>query len=139
MYDHQKIEVTQLVANAIATAADIAGSRYYCGYQPQKIRHLWATVVVVTAVAALVATWKYRPTPGSDTGSSTIGTLTIPIATAPGKNVYKKLTNDFTILPGSEVIVGFVAASGTGSVTVGMVLDPSWDAPGNNANMIASA
>ena len=139
MYDHQKIDFTMLRNNAIATAADIAGSLYYVGYQPIIIRHLWATVTVVTAVAALVATWKYRPTPQSDTGSSTIGTINVPIAAVVGKNYYKKLATPFTALPGSEITISFVAASGTGSVSAGMMIEPAWDSPTNNPNMIASA
>jgi hypothetical protein len=137
VYDHQKIDVTQLISSVVPATLTNLGA-YYCGYQPMKIRHLWATVTIVTAAAISVLTWKYRPTPGSDTGSSTIGTLSLPIAAAPGKNYYKKLTNDFTILPGSEVVISATGAA-TGTAAMGMILDPNWDAPGNNPSMIASA
>lgn len=136
MYDHQKLDVINVVGQTLVPAANFG--LFYVGYQPIVIDHLWATVTVVSAAAISVATWKYRPTPGSDTGSSTIGTLSIPVATAPGKSVYKKLATVFTALPGSEITVTTTGAA-TGNATMGFTCHPSWDAPTNNANMIASA
>jgi len=141
MYDQQKIDITILPPTSLADAANIAASRFYCGYQPIIVRHLWATITAAVATANATATFKYRPTPGSDTGAVTLGTLVLPLATgAAGKQFFKKLTSELKMVPGSELILSFTGGSGAGGIAAfGISAEPSWDAPGNNANMIASA
>lgn len=136
-YAHQTEEVTQLVANSLADAANVAGSRFYAGRQPRLVRSLWATITTVVSVAAVTVTWKYRPTPGSDTGAVTLGTLVLPNGTAAGKSVWKDVT-PLKLMPGSELIVSFTGG-GAGNASLGFASSPAWDVPENNANAIASA
>jgi hypothetical protein len=138
MYSDQKVDQTLLVDNSLAPAANIAGSRFHPGSQPVMIQGLWATVTVVTAVAIINIAFKYRPTPGSDTGAIAIGSLNIPIGTAVGKSVYKPIT-PVKMMPGGELILTTTGASATGSGTVGFTGAPSWDSPTNNPNAILSA
>jgi hypothetical protein len=137
MYDQQKIDVTMLVDTSIAPAANIAASRYYPGGQPIMIQQLWATITVVTAAAIVDIAFKYRPTPGSDTGAIAVGSLKVPIGTAPGKTVFKNVA-PVKMVPGGELVLTTTGA-GTGSATVGFSGAPSWDTPSNNPNAIASA
>jgi hypothetical protein len=138
MYTDQRLDVTQLVAASIAPAADIAASRYH---PPNGAiaNQLWAIITTVTAVQVITLTWKYRPTPGSDTNAVTVGTLNIPIATAVGKVVYKNLTSQVKMAAGGELIISAAGASATGSATVGFSGYPSGESGPNNPNAIASA
>jgi hypothetical protein len=138
MYTDQRLDVALLTAASIAPAADIAASRYYPAV-PVYPQQLWAVITTVTAVQVITLTYKYRPTPGSDTNAVTVGTLVIPVATAAGKVVYKNLTSQVKLNPGGELVVSAAGASATGSATVGFSGSPSWESPGNNPNAIASA
>lgn len=138
MYTDQRLDVALLTAASIAPAADIAASRYYPAV-PVQVQQLWAVITTVTAVQVITLTYKWRPTPGSDTGSSTVGTVVIPIGTAAGKVVYKNITTPAKLTPGGELVVSASGASATGSATVGFSGSPSWESMANNANAIASA
>jgi len=129
-----------LVPTSLADAANIAASRFYIGSQPVEIQQLWATVVANVATATSTTTFKYRPTPGSDTGSSTVGTIVMPVATGlAGKSFYKSI-NGFKAIPGSELILSFTGGSGAGGqAAFGIGAALSWDNPGNNPNAILSA
>src|SRR5262252_4226174 len=98
-YDQQKNDLTLLVATSVADSAFVAASRAYPS-TPSMVRRLWATVTTVISTAASVITFTYRPTPGSATGQVTLGTLTVPLATAAGKFMYKNLTSAQKVMPG---------------------------------------
>ena len=143
-YADQRIDAMVLPPTSVADAANVAASRFYVGYQPIIIRALWATITAAVVTATSTATFKYRPTPGSDTGATvTFGTIIIPIATGlAGKSFYKHLpaTVPVRLLPGSELIISFSGGSGAGGIVAyGISYEMSWDLPGNNPNMIASA
>jgi len=139
-YDQQKNDLTLLPPTSLADAAFVTASRAYPSI-PCYVRRLWAVVTATVVTAACVVTFTYRPTPGSATGQVTLGTLTIPNSTAPGKLLYKNLSGTPTkIVPGGELVVSFSGGSGAGGIAaVGCTTDPSWDSDGNNANAIASA
>jgi hypothetical protein len=139
-YDQQKFDVALLPPTSLADAAFIAGSRSYPG-TPLYIRRLWAVVTATVVTAACVVTFTYRPTPGSAAGQVTLGTLTIPNGTTPGKIVTKNLASSpQKIIPGGEIVVSFSGGSGAGGLAaVGVSGDPSWESDSNNANNIVSA
>jgi len=138
-YDQQKNDTTLLPPTSLADAAFIAASRYYIS-TPSYVRRLWATVTAAVVTAACVVTFTYRPTPGSATGQVTLGTLTLPNATAAGKFVYKNLTSATKLMPGGELVLSFSGGSGAGGLAaVGVTSDLSWDSDSNNPNAIASA
>jgi len=138
MYDQQKQDYVMLVDNSLAPAANVATSRFHPGSIPIMAQQIWATITTVTAVAIVAVSYKWRPTPGSDTGSQVLGTLNIPIGTTPGKTVYKNLT-PFEMNPGGELILSLSGASATGNATIGFAGAPSWDNPSNNPAAILSA
>lgn len=92
-----------------------------------------------TSVAPTVV-FKKHPTPLSSSGATTIGTLTIPDATAVGKYVYKDITPvDFT--PGDTIEISWTIGTGT-PTGIGMWYVEAVDKAENAANvsdMIASA
>lgn len=96
--------------------------------------------VVGTSTAPTVVFSKYL-LPGSASGASTLGTLTIPDATAIGITVYKNVTPvDFAI--GQAIHIAWTAAvggsiAGMGDADVTAELKP--EVPGNNSSMLASA
>jgi hypothetical protein len=143
-YDNQRIDQTILVPTSLADAANIAASRYYVGSVPIIVRAVWATVVANVATATSTATYKYRPTPGSDTGATvSFATIVIPVATGlAGKSFYKYLTatSPVRLLPGSELILSFSGGSGAGGqAAYGISYEMSWDTQQNNANAVLSA
>jgi hypothetical protein len=75
------------------------------------------TVEVACETVAPIVTFKKRITPGSDTGSSTIGTLTIPDGTAVGKVLYKNVT-PVELAPGDAIEMA-VSTAGTGAAAAG--------------------
>jgi len=138
-YDHQKVAPMILAPTAIDTAANpIAGSRYYNGNVPLRVRKIWATVTVAVTTLATTLTFKARPTPGSATGEITIGTLTIPTSAAIGKTVYKK-NLDVLVPAGHEISIQTGGEGDAGTVAAGFVADPSWEGEANNTLMVASA
>lgn len=81
-----------------------------------------------------------RVTPGTSSGGSAMGTLTIPSGTAIGKVVYKKITPvDFAI--GDCVHIAWTIGSGTptGQGNADVFAEYSPEIAGNNSDMIESA
>lgn len=73
------------------------------------------TTAVSATTTAPVVTFTKRVTPGSATGSSTIGTLTIPDTTAIGKVVYKDI-EPVELNVGDSVLLNHTTqATGSGS------------------------
>lgn len=143
-YADQRIDAMILPPTSVADAANVAASRFYVGYIPIIVRAVWATVTAAVVTATSTATFKYRPTPGSDTGATvTFTTIVIPTTTGlAGKSFYKTLpaTSPVKLLPGSELIISFSGGSGAGGIVAyGISYEMSWDIPTNNPNAIASA
>lgn len=136
MYDHQKTETPPAVAATLAATGITA--RFFPGLTPVIVRGIYAIVTVAPTVTAPVINVKRRPTPGSATGEVSIGTLTIPVATAIGKCVYK-VGFDTKIYPGEELVFDVTTAGTAGSATLGAQIDPAWEVPANNTNGVLSA
>jgi hypothetical protein len=92
-----------------------------------------------TSVAPTVV-FKKHPTPLSATGATTIGTLTIPDATAVGKCVYKDIT-PVSFTPGDTIEISWTIGTGTptGIGMWGLIAEESPETPANVSDMIASA
>jgi len=139
MYSDQK-SFTQMVTAATGVialgTAGIVG-RLFPGMTPITVHQIWATITVA-ADAAETLTFHKRPTPGSTTGASTIGVLTIPDTTAAGKQLYKKVT-PVKVLPGQEIALETAGNSTNLVAACGIVAYPTWEEPAANTNMIASA
>lgn len=92
-----------------------------------------------TSVAPQVL-FKKRPTPLSATSESTVGTLTIPDATAVGKTVYKNVT-PVVFAVGDSMELSHVIGTGTptGIGVYSFICEEDIETPANNSDMIASA
>lgn len=92
-----------------------------------------------TSVAPIVTVTK-RPTPLSASSASTVGTLTVPDATAVGKTVYKNVTPvDFAV--GDSIHIAWTIGTGTptGQGVFSLTADEDPEQPANNSDMVASA
>lgn len=144
MYDHQKNFVTGLTNDAaddLDIALGTAGVMLalpVLGGVPVLVEALFAQVVTTFDTAATVLTVYRRPTPGSDTGRVTIGTLTIPNAAA-APNVYYKLFTPVKVSPGEEITVETDGGTTAGTAILSLRTMPAWEHPSNNTKMIASA
>jgi hypothetical protein len=142
-YDHQQDGSVAPIAGAAATDADIAlGTAavvglFYAGIQPVVCKAITAQVVTTFDTADTVLTIRKRITPGSDTGSTILGTLTIPNgAVAP--NTYYKKFDGAKLSAGEELVVSTDGGTTAGTAIIRLDMTPSWEAVGNNAKLIAS-
>lgn len=101
--------------------------------------------MVTTAVVssgAVVITYKKYPTYGSSASAVTLGTISIPAATAAGKVLYKNIT-PVVCTPGEQIVYEITTAAAGGGAAgnayyaVEFELDP--EQPANQSDMIASA
>lgn len=128
---------TETVSAAVAVHGE------YIVMKRCKITRLLFTVTtaVVGPTTAPVVAFKKRPTPGSTTGQSTIGTLTLLDGTAAGKVVYKDVS-PVTLEAGDAICLEHtVAATGgtpAGAGVYGFELQLDPEMPANEADMIAS-
>ena len=84
--------------------------------------------------------FKKRPTPLSATGETTLGTLTIPDATAIGKVVYKDITPvNLAVGDGIEIAHTVGVGTPTGKGFWAVELDDHPEDARNNTDMLASA
>ena len=84
--------------------------------------------------------FKKRPTPLSATGESTVGTLTIPDATAIGKTVYKPVTPvAFAVGDSMELSHTVGVGTPTGQGYYSFICEEDPEVAGNNSDMILSA
>jgi hypothetical protein len=129
-------------ANLAATAADWV---VYGVQHPIVIRRIsiFMTLACSASTTAPVVTVYSRPTTASSAGQVTIGTLTIPNATAAGKVVYKEL-NSVRVNAGNDLCLA-VTTQGGGSGTaagtgfIGLMYEMAPEVPADQPNMIASA
>ena len=118
---------------AVKTAAQA-----YVLFRPVEIVGICATITTAVTVTAAILQLLYRPTPGSATGQTIIGTLTLPVTgSAIGQQVYKKVT-PFEANPGGQLIWELTQASTAGAVIPGVMINETTELPGNLTNMIAS-
>ena len=135
-------------SNAYLTALSLVGgtgdyAKWYVGDQVIVERlMLMVTTTTLTGTAAPVVTFYARPTFGSTSGQITLGTLTIPTATAAGSIVYKNIES--VKLPMGYTLVANLTTAGTdgGSAAgAGLVMFKMFQAteePKNISLMIAS-
>jgi hypothetical protein len=123
-------------------AASGTHGEYIC-IKPCSVKRLLFVVtdeaVVGTSTAPTVV-FKKRPTPKSSSGQSTIGTLTIPDASAAGKVIYKEVQVDFAV--GDSIEISWTvgtggSVAGQGVAAVEAFFDEEY--VGNNSDMTASA
>lgn len=134
-YAHQLLEwkLADAVSLAAATPTQIP---LIPGRTPLLIRGAFAIVTTVSAVGICTMTFSNRTVAGTVGILQAVGTLLIPVATAPGKVIWKDFT-PVEIAPGGDVNV-IITGSATGNAHIGLVYEPSWDTPRNNANSILS-
>lgn len=143
-YEHQQDAMVAPIAGAAATDADVAlGTAavvglLYAGLQPIMVKGISAQVVTTFDTADTVLTVRKRVTPGSDTGSTILGTLTIPNAAAAPNTYYKKF-DPVKLSAGEELVVSTDGGTTAGTAILRLETMPSWEAPQNNTKLIASA
>lgn len=143
-YDHQT-DIVDLVAGAAATDADVAlGTAAvvavaYAGLQPMMIKGLTAQVVTTFDTADTILTVRKRVTPGTDTGATVIGTLTIPNAAAAPNTYYKQFSPPVKLSAGEELTVATDGGTTAGTAILRLLSNPNWEHPSNNTKLIASA
>lgn len=124
------------------TSAAVGDLSFVC-MQRCQVSQIKALVdVAVVSTGAVVITVRKRPTPGSASGQSTVGTLSIPAGTAAGK-VYYKAVSPVSFAEGDEMVfeVTTAAAGGSaaGSALAGFYSYESPEVPLNESDMVASA
>lgn len=131
---------TPLAAEDISAAAAVHGEHIVLkAVQIKRLMFVVTTAVVATTTAPVVA-FKKRPTPGSTSGSSVIGTLTIPNGTAVGTVLYKDVSpvklnaGDAICLEHTVQAVGSAAGGGL----YGFELIDHPEQPANQSDMLAS-
>lgn len=124
-YSMTRVELPLITAGD-ATSTSTAGYKS-CLLRPFYVRRLAVMVTVAGTVAAIVVTVKKRVTPGSDSGGTTIGTLTMPSATsAAGTVVYLDDLN--TKLSYGDQLYAVVSTASTSTGTIDVTADIE-DAP----------
>ena len=145
MYSEKRYAVRSVLT---ATAEDLTSvatmlSSFVFGSQMQvrKLLLIISTATVSPTSSCVVTFWR-RPTLGSDAGRVSLGTLTIPTATAAGKVYYKDI-DDVVFAPGEELLVTVTTAcAGAGAAGKGYPDFECYDcpeAPKNQTNVVASA
>lgn len=108
----------------------------------KRIRFHVTTEIANDTIAAQVA-FKKRPTPGSSTSSTTIGTLTLADATAVGKVVYKDV-EPVVLNVGDSLCLEHTVQGTDGTLAAGagyysFELSDSPEALANESDLVASA
>lgn len=133
-YSHQQID--DVIGNALDTSGANAVTKVI-GSQPIMVRGLFATVTTAVTTATATLTFQYRPTPGSSSGETTLGTLAVTVG-AVGRQFYKDIT-PVRCMPGGEIRVVSDGGGDAGVAGVGIRHTPSWEHPSNNTQQIESA
>ena len=98
------------------------------------------TTAVVGTTTAPTVVFSKRPTAGSSSGATVIGTLTIPTGTAAGTVIYKRVSPVNMVVGNSLEIAWTIAVgspAGVGQASVICLEDPEVEAA--NSKMVASA
>lgn len=102
-----------------------------------EVSRLLATVTTAT-VGASTITYRKRPTPGSATGQSSLGTITIPGSATVGSVYYKDISPE-VLEPGCQVVFEVTSAATSGEAVYGIEGHEKPEYVGNESAMIASA
>lgn len=143
MYDHQQESNIVPIAGAAATDVDVAlGTSavvavLYAGMQPIMVKGLTAQVVTTFDTADTVLTIRHRITPGSDTGSTILDTLTIPNAAA-APNTYYVRFEPMKLSAGEELVISTDGGTTAGTAILRIQAYETWEAPSNNTKLIES-
>jgi hypothetical protein len=134
-----------LIPSAAPGAVSVSGTglgtyTQVCISQCTPNRLVCVVNAAVTGGTAAVVQFIFRPTPGSSTAQTVLGTITIPDGTGIGKAVYKDISDvSNTLTPGGQLVFNCSTADSAGSVWCGVEV---CDSPANAlavTNMIKSA
>ena len=134
---------TPLGAETLTAAVAVHGEMICVRNCRVKRIMFYVETTIAANTAAPVVTFRKRPTPGSSSGQSTIGTLTIPDLTAAGKVLYKDVTpvllevGDSICFDHTTQATDGTSAAGGGYYAFEADDDP--EDPRNCADMVASA
>ena len=128
---------TELLGNAAATT--VAGTiriPFKC-----EVRQLQVTIRgTSTHATVMVVNFRNRPTAGTATGDSSIGTITKLASNQQGKTLYKNPTTKVTMSPGSEIALVVDTANGDAvDYSAGVLVEQIPEDPANITAMVASA
>jgi len=103
-----------------------------------EVSRIQVLVTVAPTVTAPVVTFRKRPTVGSATGQSSLGTITIPVGTAIGTVVYKDISPS-QFQPGDELLPDVTTAATVGSGIPSFVAHERPEYKANQTHLLASA
>lgn len=122
-------------------ADDLSGAAVhsfsYLVQSPISVLRILATVTTATVGAGTI-TFRKRPTPGSATGQSTLGTLTVPGSSTVGQVIYKEIT-PVDCDPGCQIIFEVTSAATSGEAVYGFESCERSEVPDNVSAMVESA
>jgi uncharacterized protein (DUF2141 family) len=134
MYAPTQYEIT-VAANASLAAAAADVGTWAPGYMPVTVRALAVVIDTLTNAAGTVM-FEKRTTFKSDSGRTTIATLTIPNAQAAGSAIYKHgIATSLT--PGQEIVARVQTTAGNGKANCIIMVENSPEVPGNITAMKA--
>lgn len=121
----------------LSAAGDLASTATTGNYSPcgrEVIRKAKVLVTTATVGTSGIVTIKKRVTPGSDTGGTTIGTITVPVASAGAVYMLKDL--NVIINPSDQVYAVVSTAMGTsGNGDISIEMEQCPDVPGNDPDV----
>jgi len=141
------LEFFQPVGSGVLAFVDVgeasaAHGEYVC-VKPCSMKRLLFEITseaVVATTTAPTVVFKKRPTPLSASGESTVGILTIPNGTAPGKVLYKEVQVDFQV--GDALQISWTVGVGGTPAGQGIASAEAFyddENPANMSDMILSA
>lgn len=104
---------------------------------------VWMKIAAATSTANAVVTFRLRPTFGSATGQTVLGTITVPTGSAIGTIVFKDVTP--VVIPVGYTVAmdlttaGTDASAATGTGVCLVELQPTPEDYRNETNMVVSA
>lgn len=135
MYNFKSPQVVVKASQSFTSAATI---HTFSVERSSDVYSLRAVVYTAPTVTAAVLTYTYQPTPGSSSGAVVLGTVTIPIATAIGKVVYKDI-KPVSVPEGGELIVAVSTTATAGAGQGYYVFGEDPESNQNSPNLIVSA
>lgn len=134
-YSNQLVEVV-IGARASLASTGVKGS-WTPGLTPVKVRAV--AIVNDNAIGdAAIVHARYGTAGLATTAGTLIAAITLPLALAAGKVVYKK-DLDVLVSPGQEIIFDVSDAGAAGDIgTMVLLVEPVWERPGNNTSMQAT-
>jgi len=109
----------------------------YVFFKRCNVKRLLALVGTAPTVTDAVVTFRRRLAPGVAGGQTTIGTLTLAVATAAGKCVYKDI-EETTFEVGDSLAIEVTTTSTAGAAHMSFEADLKPEDPRNEADMVIS-